>query len=82
MRYDKLTEMIRTIAREKLEENIRQRSSSRSHSMIGRYGRSKNKIRLKIRLAQEEEQTAKTETGGKVTIDTEPVIHGSINQTR
>jgi hypothetical protein len=78
MRYDKLTEMIRSIAREKLEENIRQRSSSRSHSMIGRYGRSKNKIRL----AQEEEQIAKTETGQKVTIDTEPVIHGSINQTR
>jgi len=78
MRYDKLTEMIRSIAREKLEENIKHRSSSRSHSMIGRYGRSKNKIRL----AQEEEQIAKTETGGKVTIDTEPVIRSSINQTR
>jgi hypothetical protein len=78
MRYDKLTEMIRTIAREKLEENIRQRSSSRSHSMIGRYGRRKGEIRL----AQEEEQTHETETGRKVTIDTEPVVKNSIHQPR
>jgi len=78
MRYDKLTEMIRTIAREKLEENIKHRSSSRSHSMAGRYSRRKDEIRL----AQEEEQTAKTETGGKVTIDTEPVVKDSIHKTR
>ena len=81
MRYDKLSEMIRTIAREKLEENIKIRSSSRSHSMAGRYSRRKGEIRL----AQEEEKTVmtgQTATGKKVTIDTEPVIHGSIDKTR
>jgi hypothetical protein len=81
MRYDKLSEMIRTIAREKLEENIKIRSSSRSHSMIGRYGRRKGEIRL----AQEEdnkEQIAKAATGGTVVFNTNPVVHNSIDKTR
>ena len=82
MRYDKLSEMIRTIAREKLEENIKIRSSSRSHSMAGRYSRRKGEIRL----AQEEEKqnnTGTTDTGNKANaIDVSPVIIGSINQTR
>ena len=83
MRYDKLSEMIRTIAREKLEENIKIRSSSRSHSMAGRYSRRKGEIRL----AQEEEedtteQKAKAATGDTVVLQLNPVVHGSIDKTR
>lgn len=80
MRYDKLSEMIRTIAREKLEENIKIRSSSRSHSMAGRYSRRKGEIRL----AQEEDtiEQAKAATGDTVVLQLNPVVHGSIDKTR
>lgn len=72
MRYDKLVRMMKDI----VQENIQHRASSRSHSMAGRYGRRKNQIRL----AQEQETTM---TGQKANeIDPNPVIKGSINQTR
>lgn len=75
MRYDKIVEMMKTIVR----EDIKHRSSSRSHSMAGRYGRRKNEIRL----AQEQENTGTTMTGQKANdIETDPVIKGSINPTK
>lgn len=75
MRYNKIVEMIKTI----VHEEIKHRSSSQAQTMIGRYGRKKGELRL----AQEQENTGTTMTGQKANdIETEPVIKGSINQTR
>jgi hypothetical protein len=75
MRYDKLVEMIKTI----VHEEIKHRASSRSHSMIGRYGRRKGQLRL----AQEQENTGTIMTGQKAdVVDENPAIKSSINQTR
>jgi hypothetical protein len=77
MRYSKLVEMMKSIVREELKH----RSSSQSHTMIGRYGRKKGQLRLA--QEQEHENTGTTMTGQKAdSIETDPVIKGSINQTR
>ena len=78
MRYDKLAGILKTFGKEKLEETIQHRSSSQSQSMVRRYARRKNELRM----AQEELYSGKTDTGQKIEIDTSPVITGSINQTR
>ena len=76
MRYDKLVEMMKTIAREKLAEDIKHRASSRSHSMAGRYGRRRGQLRL----AQEQETTMTGQDAND--INENPTIKGSIKQTR
>ncbi len=76
MRYDKLVEMMKTIAREKLAEDIKHRSSSRSHAMAGRYGRRRGQLRL----AQEQGTTMTGQDAND--IDENPTIKGSIHQTR
>jgi hypothetical protein len=77
MRYDKLVEMMKTIAREKLAEDIKHRSSSRSHAMAGRYGRRRGQLRL----AQEDENTGRTMTGQKANpIETDTVQPSLVQQ--
>lgn len=78
MRYDKLVEMMKKIASEKLAEDIKHRSASQSQSMRGRYSRHKNEIRL----AQEDKvkSLGKTDTGSTAIYEPNPVIN-SIDQS-
>jgi hypothetical protein len=74
MRYNKLVEMMKAIVR----EETKHRSSSQSHTMVGRYSRKKGEMKL----AQEEENTGETMTGKKANPIQLGTAFVSINQTR